>query len=433
MVPGSLVPDRKSLDWFGTALLALILSCPAPAFASAVDLIQQGDKAFATKDFQNAEKPYEKALELEPDNYRLIYSLAEVKSHLGKYEEAEALANRVLARPLAKGRNVRVYLEGESEPLEAELVDENVMAPPHGVVIEGKFIKPTSPDPVPHFRLFMKKTGKMQLVPKSKTRVEYIGVPSVLHEKMVVLLREIKKKIIASVSPDTEKEDEMVEIEGGCFLMGSENGHADEWPVHEVCLSSFKMDKFEVTQSAFQAAMDRNPSEFVGADLPVERVNWVDADKYCRKKGKRLPTEAQWEYAARGGTKTEFYFGNQYVETGGNFCDSLCSNEMSRNHDFTDGFASTSPVGSFPPNPYGLYDMAGNVSEWMEDWFAANYYLSSPKKDPPGPLPSMYKLVRGGGWVNSAEYLRSSRRAYLWPEYRLESQGFRCVLNAGKK
>ena len=225
----------------------------------------------------------------------------------------------------------------------------------------------------------------------------------------------------------------MVEIEGGCFLMGSENGHADEWPVHEVCLSSFKMDKFEVTQSAFQAAMDRNPSEFVGADLPVERVNWVDADKYCRKKGKRLPTEAQWEYAARGGTKTEFYFGNQYVETGGNFCDSMCSNEMSRNPDFTDGFASTSPVGSFPPNPYGLYDMAGNVSEWMEDWFAANYYLSSPKKDPPGPLPSMYKLVRGGGWVNSAEYLRSSRRAYLWPEYRLESQGFRCVLNAEKK
>ena len=129
MVPGSFVPDRKSLDWFGTALLALILSCPAPVFAGAVELIQQGDKAFATKDFQNAEKPYEQALELEPDNYRLIYSLAEVKSQLGKYDEAEALANRVLARPLAKGRNVRVYLEGESEPLEAELVDENVMAP----------------------------------------------------------------------------------------------------------------------------------------------------------------------------------------------------------------------------------------------------------------------------------------------------------------
>ncbi len=190
------------------------------------------------------------------------------------------------------------------------------------------------------------------------------------------------------------------------------------------------MDKYEVTQSAFQASMDRNPSKFVGANLPVERVNWVGADEYCRKKGKRLPTEAQWEYAARGGTKTKFYFGDKYTKTGGNFCDSSCSNEESRNYDFNDGFPSTSPVGSFPPNPFGLYDMAGNVSEWAEDWFAANYYLVSPKTNPPGPPPSMYRVSRGGSWLNSLEYLHSSRRAYLWPEFRVESQGFRCVLNA---
>lgn len=411
---------------------------PANSLADINELIQQGDDALKINNIQFAENAYTKALALDPENFRVMRSLAEIKFNAKKYSEAEKLVTRILALPIGIGRSVLVHLKGEAEPLEAELVDETVMMKPmvpkdEPKGVEEKYLAFPVGEKIPHFRLFYKKTGKMKLVPKMIARIQYVGVPPRDHEKMVIFLTEIKKKIIASVSPDTKKEDEMVEIAGGCFLMGSETGHLDEQPVHEICLSSFKMDKFEVTQSAFQAAMERNPSKFVGADLPAERVNWWDADEYCRKKGKTLPTEAQWEYAARGGTKTEFYFGDRFVETGGNFCDSMCSNEESRNPDFTDGFASTSPVGSFPPNPYGLYDMAGNVSEWVGDWFAQNYYFAGPRKDPPGPLPSLYKLVRGGGWVNSAEYLRSSRRAYLWPEYRSESQGFRCVLNAEKK
>ena len=398
------------------------------------ELIQQGDKAFKIKDFKSAETAYTKALELDPQNFKVLKSLAEIKFKTEKYTDAEKLVTRLLAFPISIGRSVLVHLLGETEPLEAELVDETVMAVPlvdkeAPKNVKEEYLKFSIGERIPHYRFFFKKAGKMKLVLKATTRIQYVGVPPRVHEKMELYLAEIKKKIIASSTSGGKKEDEMAVIQGGCFMMGNEKGNADELPEHEVCLSSFKMDKYEVTQSAFQASMGRNPSKFVGANLPVERVNWVGANEYCKKKGKRLPTEAQWEYAARGGTKTEFYFGDDYVKTGGNFCDSLCSNEESRNPEFTDGFPSTSPVGSFPPNPYGLYDMAGNVSEWVEDWFATNYYRVSPKKNPPGPPPSMYKVARGGSWLNSMEYMHSSRRAYLWPEFRIESQGFRCVMN----
>jgi formylglycine-generating enzyme required for sulfatase activity len=289
-----------------------------------------------------------------------------------------------------------------------------------------KFLKEPLNAPMPHYRLFFKKAGKIKLVLKRNVRIQYVGIPPRTHEKMVILLVKIKKQIIATSGAGTE-EAETVELEGGCFMMGSEGENFDEQPVHEVCLSPFKMDRYEVTQSAYQANLNRNPSRFVGAKLPVERVNWPDANEYCRKLGKRLPTEAEWEYAARGGSQTEFYFGDKVTATAGNFCDSLCSNEEVRTPDITDGFALTAPVGSFPPNPFGLHDMAGNVAEWVEDWFNLSYYRQSPRKDPPGPLPSLYRMTRGGSWLNGWEYLRSARRTSLWPEYRTEAMGFRCV------
>ncbi len=410
---------------------------PPNVLANISELIQKGDEAFKTKDFKSAETAYNKVLKLDPENFRVLESLAEIKFKTKKYSEAEKLVARLLTAPISIGRSVLVHLVGESKPLEAELVDETVMAIPMAAEktqknVKEEYLKFPIGEKIPHYRFFFKKAGKMKLVPKATSKIQYVGVPPRVHEKMELLLTKIKKKIIATNNPGDKKEDEMVEIQGGCFLMGNKTGNADELPEHQVCLSTFKMDKFEVTQSAFQAAMNRNPSKFVEANLPVERVNWVGANEYCRQKGKRLPTEAQWEYAARGGAKTKFYFGDNYIETGGNFCDSLCSNEESRNPNFTDGFPSTSPVGSFPPNPYGLHDMAGNVSEWVEDWFGTNYYRVSPKKNPSGPPPSMYKVARGGSWLNSMEYMQSSRRAYLWPEFRVESQGFRCVLNSDK-
>ena len=405
---------------------------PQNSFADLIELIHQGDNALKTGNMKAAETAFAKALELDPKNYRLLKSLGEIKFKTGQYAEAEKLVTRMLDMPITRGRNVLVHLKGGSEPLEAELVDETVMMLPvdagaAGNGNAGKFLKGPVNNPIPHYRLFFKKSGKIKLVPKRNARIQYLGVPPRVHEKMVILLAEIGKQIIATSGAET-KEVEMVKLEGGCFMMGSEEKkYFDEQPMHEVCLSPFRMDKYEVTQSVYQATMDRNPSRFVGTNLPVERVNWPDADEYCRKIGKRLPTEAEWEYAARGGTRTEFYFGDKVIGTAGNFCDSLCANEEVRTPDITDGFALTAPVGSFAPNPFGLYDMAGNVAEWVEDWFDAGYYRQGPKKDPRGPLPSLYRMTRGGSWLNGWEYMRLARRTSLWPEYRTEAMGFRCV------
>jgi len=421
---------KKSTNILFIIGILVIGFMPPNSFADLIELIQQGDNALKVGNVKTAETAFAKALELDPANYRLLKSLGEIKFETGQYAEAEKLVTRMLDLPITKGRDVLVHLKGESEPLEAELVDETVMMIPENVDaaendVAEKFLTGPVIDPIPHYRLFFKKAGKIKLVLKRNARIQYVGIPPRIHEKMEILLAKIKKQIIATSGAGTE-EVEMVELEGGCFIMGSE-GKFDETPVHEVCLSPFKMDKYEVTQSAYQANLDRNPSRFVGAKLPVERVNWPDANEYCRKLGKRLPTEAEWEYAARGGTQTEFYFGDKVTGTAGNFCDSLCSNEEVRTPDITDGFALTAPVGSFPPNPFGLHDMAGNVAEWVEDWFNLSYYRQSPRKDPPGPHPSLYRMTRGGSWLNGWEYLRSARRTSLWPEYRTEAMGFRCV------
>ena len=425
------IMGKKSTNILFIIGILVIGFMPPNSFADLIELIQQGDNALKVGNVKTAETAFAKALELDPENYRLLKSLGEIKFETGQYAEAEKLVTRMLDLPITKGRDVLVHLKGESEPLEAELVDATVMMIPvdAGAAENGdfeKFLKDSLNAPMPHYRLFFKKAGKIKLVLKRNVRIQYVGIPPRTHEKMVILLAKIKKQIIATSGAGTE-EAEMVELEGGCFMMGSEGENFDEQPVHEVCLSPFKMDKYEVTQGAYQATMNRNPSRFVGANLPVDRANWPDANEYCRKTGKRLPTEAEWEYAARGGTRTEFYFGDKVTGTAGNFCDSLCSNEEVRTPDITDGFALTAPVGSFPPNPFGLYDMAGNVAEWVEDWFDAGYYRQSPKKDPRGPLPSLYRMTRGGSWLNGWEYMRLARRTSLWPEYRTEAMGFRCV------
>ena len=387
------IMGKKSTNILFIIGILVIGFMPPKSFADLIELIQQVDNALKVGNVKTAETAFAKALELDPENYRLLKSLGEIKFEKGQYAEAEKLVTRMLDLPITKGRDVLVHLKGESEPLEAELVDATVMMIPvdAGAAENGdfeKFLKDSLNAPMPHYRLFFKKAGKIKLVLKRNVRIQYVGIPPRTHEKMVILLAKIKKQIIATSGAGTE-EAEMVELEGGCFMMGNEGENFDEQPVHEVCLSPFKMDKYEVTQGAYQATMNRNPSHFVGANLPVDRANWPDANEYCRKTGKRLPTEAEWEYAARGGTRTEFYFGDKVTGTAGNFCDSLCSNEEVRTPDITDGFSLTAPVGSFPHNPFGLYDMAGNVAEWVEDWFDAGYYRQSPKKDPRGPIPSL--------------------------------------------
>ena len=219
--------------------------------------------------------------------------------------------------------------------------------------------------------------------------------------------------------------------------MGSSKGAVLEGPVHKVCLSSFKIEKYEVTQKSFQSVMKTNPSRFVSADLPVDSVTWQEANKYCKKTGQRLPTEAEWEFAARGGTATEYYWGENFDSTKGNFCDTNCDMNV-RVADASDGYKYTAPVGKFPPNPIGLYDMSGNVSEWVADWMGTeqNYYIISPKDNPPGPIRNNIrdfdgganeKVLRGGSWGGGIETLRSAWRKAFFRNYRFENLGFRCA------
>ena len=176
---------------------------PQNSFADLIELIQQGDNALKTGNKKTAETAFTKALELDPENYRLLKSLGEIKFETGQYAEAEKLVTRILAMPITRGRNVLVHLKGESEPLEAELVDETVMMIPADAGAAesgdaGKFLKGLVIEPIPHYRLFFKKAGKIKLVPKRSTRIEYVGVPPRIHEKMVIQLAKIKKLIIAA-------------------------------------------------------------------------------------------------------------------------------------------------------------------------------------------------------------------------------------------
>ena len=230
--------------------------------------------------------------------------------------------------------------------------------------------------------------------------------------------------------------------------MGSEKGGPLEKPVHEVCVSSFKMDAKEVTQVAFQSIMDDNPSHFPGGNLPVDSVTWMEAKGYCKSSGKRLPTEAEWEYASRAGTQTNFYWGDDYDAAKANFCDGSCELNV-RVADSSDGFKNTAPVGSFPPNPYGLYDMAGNVSEWVFDTHDPSYYIMSPKDNPSGWVPlqteevqlgpeqdflaersASRKIVRGGAWESHPSAGWSASRKVYYPGYRIEGVGFRCAADS---
>lgn len=201
----------------------------------------------------------------------------------------------------------------------------------------------------------------------------------------------------------------------------------DEEPAHAVRLDGFYIDAHEVTQKEFQRVMRENPSDYKGSNLPVERVAWSEATAYCKKMGKRLPTEAEWEWAARGGKRSVFPWGDGAESRKANFCDKQCDKRWKENQ-FDDGYRYTAPVGSFPANGYGVFDMAGNVYEWVADWYADDYYKKSPRKNPKGPETGNRKVIRGGSWMNYSTGIRPSDRTEAKPAARLNFVGFRCAL-----
>ncbi len=217
----------------------------------------------------------------------------------------------------------------------------------------------------------------------------------------------------------------MVRVEGGTFTMGAtpeqgSDASFDEKPTHQVTLSTFYIGKYEVTQAEWQAVMGANPSHFKGDNLPVENVSWLDCQEFIRKlneltgKQFRLPTEAEWEYAARGGNKS-----NRTKYAGGSNIDNVGWYKENSNK-------TTHPVGRKRANELGLYDMTGNVQEWCQDWYG--YYSSASQTNPQGPATGWHRVLRGGWWGVRARYCRLSCNSANDPDYGSFSGGLRLVL-----
>ncbi len=221
--------------------------------------------------------------------------------------------------------------------------------------------------------------------------------------------------------------DNMVSISSGTFEMGCSAGDSDcyvnESPQHTVSISSFKMSAYEVTQGQWESVMGNKPSYFLscGDDCPIVGVTWDKVQDFIDELNSktvnnyRLPTEAEWEYAARAGTTTKYYCGD----------DESCLDGIAWYDDNSGD--QTHPVGQKTPNAWGLYDMSGNVYEWVQDWYDEDYYESSPSTDPEGPLSGTYRGFRGGSW-KVIQSCRSSRRSYSRPVQAYDSLGFRLAL-----
>jgi len=238
------------------------------------------------------------------------------------------------------------------------------------------------------------------------------------------------KSLRAALTEKKKVPADMVFVKGGCFDMGDTfgDGYSHEKPVHRVCVDDFKMDKYEVTQAAYRRATGNNPSRFSGCSgCPVEKVTWYEARDYCSSVGKRLPTEAEWEYAARERGK-RVRFGNGENTIGPDTANFDARSKYKRSYSRSGRYREqTVPVGSFSPNSLGLYDMAGNVWEWVSDWYGKDYYNGSPRNNPQGPSSGKWRVLRGGGWHNDPIFVRAADRGYDTPTNRFYTRGFRCA------
>lgn len=239
-------------------------------------------------------------------------------------------------------------------------------------------------------------------------------------EEKIMVTPEATVKVGAKKKARTEA-IEMILVSRGTFTMGS-NDEDDEKPSHSVSLSDYYIGKYEVSQKLWRDIMGSDPVDlkFKGCDLcPVEGVSWNDVQNFIQKLNKktglnyRLPTEAEWEYAARGGNQSKGYLYSGGMNPGDV---AWCSENSDR---------KTQAVGQKKPNELGLFDMSGNISEWCSDWYDKKYYKTSPNSDPAGPATGVYRIHRGGSWFNAQLNSRCAARTFLFPGSRYFTVGFR--------
>lgn len=268
----------------------------------------------------------------------------------------------------------------------------------------------------------------------------------------------------SSPAPTPQKIEGMVLIPGGVFEMGTNDGMPFEGPVHRVAVKGFHIDEHEVTVAEFarfveasgyltdaerfgwSAVFDVKSGEWMrvdgadwrrpeggdaaGQDEPAVQVSWNDANAYAKWAGKRLPTEAEWEFAARGGLAGKKYAWGDELRPGGKPVANWWQGMFPDRDSGEDGFAGRAKVGSFKPNGYGLFDVTGNVWEWTADRYSEDYYALSPSSDPKGPTAGGERSIRGGSWMcaeNFCSNYRVAARSHATPDSGMNNLGFRCV------
>ena len=278
-------------------------------------------------------------------------------------------------------------------------------------------------------------------------------------KKEAARIEEEKKKTEAAKKPEETLSPEALEkkraldslmdlanyarIPAGSFLMGSMNGNADEKPAHRVRISRpFEMGKYEVTQAQWAIVMGNNPSNFKGANLPVENVSWEDVQLFIQRLNDqtdkyiyRLPTEAEWEYACRAGSTGDYagtldsmaWYGDNSGLQRLNASEIWKTDSAGYLNKLLGNKGQTHPVGLKQANAWGLYDMHGNVWEWCQDLYAETYYGKSLESDPQGPGSGAFRVRRGGSWYNFATSCRSSQRDKFRPDAFFSNIGFRLV------
>ena len=246
-----------------------------------------------------------------------------------------------------------------------------------------------------------------------------------------IIVRQSGSASVRTESLNPEIAIDLVLVPGGSFMMGDDRHHPDEQPIHQVTIAPVYMGKYPITVAQYRSIMGDNLGTGIGADYPIEQINWDDAVEFCTKLSQQtgkeytLPSEAQWEYACRATTTTPFHFGATITPDLVNYNGDYPYNgaEKGENRE------RTTPVGTFPPNAFGLHDMHGNVWEWCLDTYQPNY-LTAPTDGTPvlDPGDSAKRVMRGGAWDYVAKACRSSVRCSLDPKLRMNGCGFRVVL-----
>ena len=240
----------------------------------------------------------------------------------------------------------------------------------------------------------------------------------------------------SQVSHEEPIQEEMISIPAGSFIRGTDLGGFDERPQRMLALGAFTIDRYEVTNHQYQQFVDatghrksgpparyaKNMSKMLSINQPVVYVSWEDAKAYCQWKGKRLPTEAEWEKAMRGSDGRLWPWGNVEQPNGANWAR------------VQDGHEVSAIVGTVltDKSPYGVMDGAGNVMEWVEDWYAERYFEEAQEQNPQGPDHGVFRALRGGGYATTGADIRITSRSKMIQDFRDETIGFRCAVSGAK-